>query len=415
MNNHIKVLHISYGDSKGAGLAALRIHKALLDIGIDSKMLVAHKSSELPTVFVAKESDLNRYVPPKNRMLRRIKKQLRNRGFCLTPLEQYQRSAACLYGKAYYTFPLSHYRLEKHPLVSWADVIHLHWIEDYVDYPTFFPNVNKPIVWTCHDENIGYGGFHCRNEKVEYYPIIKDTEDALLNIKAEALAQASRGITMVALSKMMKRFYDEVPMLRAFPHRVINNSVCGTAFAPIEKLVARKILRIPENSTVFGFASLGLWYEIKGLKTLMAALDQPLGVDSITLVCAGEGELPKASNFNFVGLGLINNDRFMSLFYSALDYFVLPSYQEAFSQVPLEAMACGVPVIAFPCSGTEDLINADNGVRCDEFTVESLAQGIREALGCHYDAEKIREDVLSRFGSQAIANQYVEVYNSAIG
>ena len=67
----MKILHISYSDNNGAGLCALRIHKSMLDAGVDSKILVANKSSNLPSVFVAEESDLNRYSPPKNKLLRK--------------------------------------------------------------------------------------------------------------------------------------------------------------------------------------------------------------------------------------------------------------------------------------------------------------------------------------------------------
>jgi len=412
----MKVLHISISDSQGAGLCALRIHKALLQAGVDSKMLVAYKSSDMPSVFVAEESDLNRYVPPKNRLLRQVKKQLRKRGLFLTQLEQYQRSAVCLNGKSFYTFPLSHYRLDKHPLVAEADILHLHWVAGFVDYPTFFPNVDKPIVWTFHDENIGFGGFHYQRDKDKCYSLCKKTEDARFSIKTDALYHAKSDISVVSLSEKMNDFCEHVPAVSRFRHTMIHNCVDGESFIPISKQLARQILGIPENHKVFGFGCLDFGEERKGLKVLVAALERLLDeLKFVTLVCAGEGKVPEHPDINVIRLGLVDNERVMSLFYSALDFFMLPSYQEAFAQTPLEAMSCGIPVIAFPCSGTEELITVDNGIRCEDFTVESLMQGIRESLSKQFESDRIRKEVLNRFAPHVIANQYIEVYKTAIG
>lgn len=41
----MKILHISSGDSGGAGIAALRLHDALKSQNIDSNFLCLHKSS----------------------------------------------------------------------------------------------------------------------------------------------------------------------------------------------------------------------------------------------------------------------------------------------------------------------------------------------------------------------------------
>ena len=45
----------------------------------------------------------------------------------------------------------------------------------------------------------------------------------------------------------------------------------------------------------------------------------------------------------------------LSTYYNAADVFVMPSYYESFGLVALEAMACGVPVIASRVSGPRRL------------------------------------------------------------
>jgi glycosyltransferase involved in cell wall biosynthesis len=92
----------------------------------------------------------------------------------------------------------------------------------------------------------------------------------------------------------------------------------------------------------------------------------------------------------------------------------MPSYQEAFGQTPIEAMACGTPVITFPCGVSQNLINQDNGILCDDYTVDSLVKGIKLAMSRNYNREKIREDVINRFSYQKIAKQYVELYDTVL-
>ena len=93
---------------------------------------------------------------------------------------------------------------------------------------------------------------------------------------------------------------------------------------------------------------------------------------------------------------------------------MLPSFQEAFAQTPLEAMACGTPVIAFPCSGTRDLINDDNGIVCDDFTVEALEKGIEMAMKRTYDSNIIVEGLRNRFSYRQIGRQYLSLYQAIL-
>ncbi len=89
----------------------------------------------------------------------------------------------------------------------------------------------------------------------------------------------------------------------------------------------------------------------------------------------------------------------------------MPSFQEAFAQAPMEAMACGTPVIAFPCSGTDSLINESNGIVCHDFTVDSLVKNIQSAKEIPFDGMAIRRDVIERFSYEKIAAQYIDLYH----
>lgn len=406
----MKVVHISTIDTGGAGIAARRIHHALLDMGVDSSMLVRTKYTDDATVTQA-VANLNLYNPPKNHLLRKMDKVLRRRGHRLTIVERYERKLEqldMLYGAAY-TMPISQYDLTKHPLVKDADIIQLHWVANFVDYPTFFSHINKPIVWTFHDENIAYGGFHYGDEANRLKEPFDEIETQFVRIKEDALSD-NLNIHMVALSKQMERFYHEHSIQSNYPVSIIHNGIIPDDFQIFDRECCRKVLGIPVDKSVVSFCASDIHENRKGLSALVKSLEQ-LNNPNITLLCVGKGKLP-LSSVDIVGTGTISNPRLMSVAYSASDLFVMPSYQEAFAQTPVEAMACGCPVVAFPCSGTEELINENNGIRCPDFTVESFATGIQKALATHYNREAIRKDVIERFNISNIAGQYIELYNS---
>jgi glycosyltransferase involved in cell wall biosynthesis len=59
----------------------------------------------------------------------------------------------------------------------------------------------------------------------------------------------------------------------------------------------------------------------------------------------------------FVG---IKRGKELAAYYRIADVFVFPSLSETFGIVMIEAMSCGTPVAAFPCTGPIDVV--DSGV-----------------------------------------------------
>ena len=408
----MKVLHISTYDYGGAGLAAWRIHSAMRSANLESMMLVKEKHSNDENVVLA-VPNLNQYQPPKGKVLRKIKKVLRKRGRCLTSLEVLEQQKNRIQAEtcAFYTLPVSNYDLCNHSLVQWADIIHLHWIADFIDYSTFFPKINKPIVWTFHDENIGYGGFHYQKMAERFSGQFGLIEEHLVDIKRKSLLGA-RNIHVVALSKMMLEFYQQKAINNTFPVSIIHNGFSSSDFAPRNKNAAREVLGISSDATVFVFCAAFLNEERKGLIKLIRTLEG-LSIPNCTLLCIGSGVKP-VGGINIIAIGQVANQRLMSMLYSAGDYFVMPSEQEAFAQTPIEALACGLPVIAFPVSGTEELINEFNGVRCCGFDITSLTEGIKVAMSRVYDKTQIRDDVVKRFDIATIVSQYIKLYEELL-
>lgn len=409
----MKVLHIATMDHGGAGIATSRIHHALLRLDVDSHILVRFKHSNDETVTAA-QSNMGLYHPSTIPLVRKVEQALRRRGRCLTQVEQYERQLNVLdriYGAAY-TLPVSNFDLSQHPLVQQADILHLHWVENFLDYQTFFDRINKPIVWTFHDENIAYGGFHYSDEAVRLKEPFAAMEDDFVKIKKDALADGRHNIHMVALSKMMEQFYRQHSLFPSYPVEIIHNGFEPEQFAILDRSFCREALKLPIDNKVICFCASDINDNHKGLDILTKALDS-LHRSDITLLCVGKGPLPQC-DYPVVGTGPLANPRLLSIAYSASDLFVLASSQESFSQTSIESMACGCPVVAFPCGIIDELITPDNGICCPNYTIESLAECISTAMNRTYKCQAIRDDVVKRFNINRIAKQYIDLYARCI-
>jgi glycosyltransferase involved in cell wall biosynthesis len=100
--------------------------------------------------------------------------------------------------------------------------------------------------------------------------------------------------------------------------------------------------------------------------------------------------------------------------YSAADLFVFPSLYESFGSAPLEAMACGVPVV---CSNAGALpeVCGDAALMIDPLDVTALADGMRRVLADPILAADLRQRGLRRAGEfswERTAQKTIVVYNS---
>ncbi len=133
-----KIVHISSYDNGGAGNAAMRLHLGLLDIGQNSTFLCAKKSTSYKNVveFQQKTSFLNSAF---------IRTPFNAIGFPIDKVNRNLKKLSSLTGDyELFTFPDSNADILSHPAVKNADIINLHWVAKFLDYPSFFANVNKP-------------------------------------------------------------------------------------------------------------------------------------------------------------------------------------------------------------------------------------------------------------------------------
>ncbi|MEZ0347120.1 MAG: N-acetyl-alpha-D-glucosaminyl L-malate synthase BshA [Thermus sp.] len=102
----------------------------------------------------------------------------------------------------------------------------------------------------------------------------------------------------------------------------------------------------------------------------------------------------------------------------AADLFLLASEEESFGQAALEALACGVPVVATAVGGVPELVRPEVGRLVELGDLEGFAAAILELLA-HPELPKMRrrarEYAQERFHPERITRQYLEVYEKALG
>ena len=72
-------------------------------------------------------------------------------------------------------------------------------------------------------------------------------------------------------------------------------------------------------------------------------------------------------------------DRTLAALYRMASVFAFPSLYEGFGLPPLEAMACGTPVVTSRISSLPEVVG-DAAVLIDPYDVEDITRGLRRAL-----------------------------------
>jgi glycosyltransferase involved in cell wall biosynthesis len=106
----------------------------------------------------------------------------------------------------------------------------------------------------------------------------------------------------------------------------------------------------------------------------------------------------------------------LPLWYNAAELFIYPSLYEGFGLPPLEAMACGTPVVVSDTSSLPEVVS-DAGVLVDPTSAEEIAQAMERVLTDGALRESLSARGLDRartFTWQRAARETVGVYEQAI-
>lgn len=381
----MKIVHLStYDVAGGAGRAAHRLHTGLRQAGIHSSMFVREARTKDDSVVT---------FEPTQKFWGRVERRLRRAGIRRNLSPSVSDESAQFEP---FRSDRSEYGGDVMSQLPTCDVINLHWIVDFVDYPSFFRAIpkGKRVVWTLHDMNAFTGGCHydlgCGRylSRCGQCPQLQSevTHDLSTMIWDRKKALFSRiNPDQIHIATPSSWLADEVkrsPVLNRFPVSVIPYGVDLEDFAPRNQQSARDVFGIPQKAKVVLFVADGLPLYRKGLGTLGEALERIAHrVPNLFLICVGHNDPPPGLRVPWIHLGFVNNDRLLSNIYSAADVFVIPSLQDNLPNTVLESMACSTPVVGFEVGGIPDMVqHGKTGLLARPHDTQELENAIIELL-----------------------------------
>ncbi|MEW6003265.1 MAG: glycosyltransferase, partial [Nitrospirota bacterium] len=203
---------------------------------------------------------------------------------------------------------------------------------------------------------------------------------------------------------------------------VIQNGVDRDKFSVKEnKNDTKKLLGLNQNKQYLIFV--GQLQEVKGINNLIEALSilqkrKTLFFDTVLI---GEGPLryeitqlikEKELTEKVYLRGNRPHDE-IPLWMNAGDILCLPSLREGLPSVILEALACGLPVVATQVGGIPELISEDNGILVEPQNAAALANSIEIAFRKEWDREVISKGV-EQFSWGRSAELYLKVYEEVL-
>jgi len=200
------------------------------------------------------------------------------------------------------------------------------------------------------------------------------------------------------------------------PKHKITIIPCGfsaTEFYPVDKECARKVVGLPQNEHII--LQLGRMVPRKGVDNVIRALGHlKQSKKPVRLVIVGGEyeELEETTCPEFARLmnivrengvetsvifaGRKNRDR-LKYYYAAADVFITTPWYEPFGITPLEAMACGTPVIGSNVGGIKySVAEGETGLLVPAEAPEMLAEKINVLLGNEELRNRMSDNAIKR-------------------
>ena len=396
---------ISKSVGGGAGVAADRLHRALRSNGVDSRFWCADPpqlSDNLGGYYRLNWLTAGR--PIWERAWHQVRRKFRKRRIGAELRRATEGRSPSL---EVFTVPEQAMQTPYRPNLGMADVVHLHWISQLIDIPSFFlslPN-SIPIVWTLHDMNPFTGGCHynhgcdaylssCQNCPQLAYGSGGDLAAKSFEIKLRALQD--KHLHIVTPSQWLYREAKRSRLLRSVRSiRCIGYAIDTTVFAPMDRGKARAELGLPSDRCVVAFGAESVQNGRKGIRQLMEALAKIRPANKLVGLAIGGGDLAdqQAVPIPIHRMGYVRDPQRQATAYAAADLFVLPSLEDNLPQMGIEALSCGTPVVAFDAGGIPDYVqHGVTGRLAPVGDVNALASQIQDLV--------IRQDQRNEFGRQ---------------
>ena len=296
-----------------------------------------------------------------------------------------------------------------------ADIVHCHNIHGrFFNLKTLAKmTALKPVVWTLHDEwaltpHCAYTLEGTAMENGLYVCPSIDTNPRLLWDNTDALAKARIAlyeklkIHLVTPSLWLKERVEKT-VLRNQDVRNIPNGIDTKTFVQTNKNIARTKLNLPQDKKIVLFlATAGKANTWKGWVYTDEVILRYKNNPDVLFLNVGNF-VPEHPEPNVEYRLHVKDPGELALYYSAADVLLFTSIAENFPLVILEAMGCGLPIVAFDVGGVKEVMtDGENGVLCRYKNTDDLYNGLNKIL--HLTLSALLD--ISRLSTNKIKSHY---------
>lgn len=272
------------------------------------------------------------------------------------------------------------------------DIIHLHNLHDsYINLSMLFLYIKKhnvPTVWTLHDcwaftgqcphftivkcDKWKAGCHNCPQYK-EYPASLYDNTKKMWQLKKKWFTGV-KNMTIVTPSEWLAGLARE-SYLKQYPIEVINNGIDLNVFKPTHSNF-REQYGIPGDKYIVLGVSFAWGYR-KGLDCFVEMAEK-LGEQYQIVLVGTDDEIDKNLPHNIISIHRTQNQKELAEVYSAADVFVMPTREENYPTVNMEAIACGTPVVTFDTGGSPEMLDDKTGIIVEVNDIEATKKAIKD-------------------------------------
>lgn len=379
----MKVVHLQTTDLGGSYRAVLQIHQGLLMNGIDSVILLRTKQNP-------KHEGEEVINTPFKKFFSRTKNVINN-------LNSGDGVDTMLFGTDMTT----------NPHVREADVIIVHWINSFISDEGIerLTALNKPVIIVAHDMYFMTGGCHTDAYCGGYErgctdcPMIgravtsPKVTDQITTDRKVACHRASRNFNRkkecyknVSLFIGPSSWSESIASKSAIwdNHRImhIHNPIDTKIFKPFEgdKDSLKSKFNVPKDKKVILYGMAAAFSDTNKAAGTLPEVLNGLDKEMYQLVVFGNKENDRLDGVELdtTYLGYVSGEEQLSLVYAMADVFLTTSGQESFGYTVAEALAVGIPVVAYRVGGIIDQVeHGVNGFLAEYGHPKELNEGIR--------------------------------------
>ncbi len=318
------------------------------------------------------------------------------------------------------------------------DIIHCHNLHgNYFDLRAItWLSKQVPIVLTLHDAWLLSGhcahSFECGRWKtgcgncpdLAIYPAIQRDATAS-NWRRKQEIYANSKFYVVTPSKwLMQKIEQSILLPAILESKVIPNGIDLSVFYPTDRHSVRAALGIPQDAKVVLFAANSIkrnvWKDYHTMRDAISSVGERLHGQRILFIALGEDSPPeRIGNVKVAFVPYQKEPETVACYYQAADVYIHAARADTFPNTVLEALACGIPVVATAVGGIpEQIENGITGFLVQPLNAKAMATRIIQLI----EDEEIRQrmgvqaaiSAKKRFDLERQANDYLEWYEEIV-